>query len=400
MCRNMRNMQNIDMEAAADSAGLTHSSIGTARRRRSVAKLSQQPAAPSERHDHDNLASGTLDAGTLDLQVNGLVSFGFEASICVRSITPSQAAAFLNDAANATAVCIGVVATVTQRAHSHDPFMGQRKRLLAYVVFLVVFLLASLSARPTASIYNQVRSYFLVFVPTIREIRDFYREMQRTNRESITLYQNMLLRTLLRLETFESMDHVSQLWQYMQQDYARAVFDPLIMPGSQTQVVELLCGFRVRQVGSANACSTAAAKLNDAFYHQIRVDPEPCPAALVDALNNAPGRSCFPSLANGKESTTPYGPEGQWQYAGPADGYDDALPGYVHTEGYPLGGYVAAPCSNCSTEIGLRAHLALLENGGWIDAQTRAIIADVQVRSYFFVFVPTIREIRDFYREM
>eukprot|EP01052_Picozoa_sp_SAG31_P022595 SAG31_NODE_1804_length_7234_cov_3.340855_2_plen_191_part_00 len=29
--------------------------------------------------------------------------------------------------------------------------------------------------------------YFLVFVPTIREIRDFYREMQRTNRESITL---------------------------------------------------------------------------------------------------------------------------------------------------------------------------------------------------------------------
>eukprot|EP01052_Picozoa_sp_SAG31_P035625 SAG31_NODE_4326_length_3354_cov_11.627035_2_plen_77_part_00 len=29
--------------------------------------------------------------------------------------------------------------------------------------------------------------YFLVFVPTIREIRDFYREMQRTNRESAIL---------------------------------------------------------------------------------------------------------------------------------------------------------------------------------------------------------------------
>eukprot|EP01052_Picozoa_sp_SAG31_P027347 SAG31_NODE_2553_length_5503_cov_24.613064_4_plen_118_part_00 len=29
--------------------------------------------------------------------------------------------------------------------------------------------------------------YFFVFVPTIREIRDFYREMQRTNRESIIL---------------------------------------------------------------------------------------------------------------------------------------------------------------------------------------------------------------------
>eukprot|EP01052_Picozoa_sp_SAG31_P004874 SAG31_NODE_207_length_20316_cov_20.465400_4_plen_1865_part_00 len=33
-----------------------------------------------------------------------------------------------------------------------------------------------------------VRSYFLVFVPTVREIRDFYRETQRTNRESITMY--------------------------------------------------------------------------------------------------------------------------------------------------------------------------------------------------------------------
>eukprot|EP01052_Picozoa_sp_SAG31_P041318 SAG31_NODE_6233_length_2108_cov_4.439522_2_plen_156_part_00 len=31
------------------------------------------------------------------------------------------------------------------------------------------------------------RCYFLVFVPTIREIRDFYREMQRTNRESVIL---------------------------------------------------------------------------------------------------------------------------------------------------------------------------------------------------------------------
>eukprot|EP01052_Picozoa_sp_SAG31_P009732 SAG31_NODE_518_length_14674_cov_39.604803_8_plen_91_part_00 len=29
--------------------------------------------------------------------------------------------------------------------------------------------------------------YFLVFVPTIREIRDFYREMRRTNRESVIL---------------------------------------------------------------------------------------------------------------------------------------------------------------------------------------------------------------------
>eukprot|EP01052_Picozoa_sp_SAG31_P022435 SAG31_NODE_1785_length_7278_cov_4.205321_7_plen_51_part_00 len=37
----------------------------------------------------------------------------------------------------------------------------------------------------------QVRGYFLVFVPTIsREIRDFYREMQRANRESATMYQS------------------------------------------------------------------------------------------------------------------------------------------------------------------------------------------------------------------
>eukprot|EP01052_Picozoa_sp_SAG31_P026434 SAG31_NODE_2394_length_5793_cov_2.006674_3_plen_53_part_00 len=33
------------------------------------------------------------------------------------------------------------------------------------------------AADPPSLLPNQVRSYFLVFVPTIREIRDFYREM-------------------------------------------------------------------------------------------------------------------------------------------------------------------------------------------------------------------------------
>eukprot|EP01052_Picozoa_sp_SAG31_P024977 SAG31_NODE_2161_length_6297_cov_1.823169_7_plen_478_part_00 len=41
------------------------------------------------------------------------------------------------------------------------------------------------------STMTKVRSYFLVFVPTIREIRDFYRDMQRTNRESITMCQSL-----------------------------------------------------------------------------------------------------------------------------------------------------------------------------------------------------------------
>eukprot|EP01052_Picozoa_sp_SAG31_P002531 SAG31_NODE_90_length_26410_cov_175.663981_8_plen_243_part_00 len=40
---------------------------------------------------------------------------------------------------------------------------------------------------------TEVRGYFLVFVPATREIRDFYREMQRTNRESITMYRRRAL---------------------------------------------------------------------------------------------------------------------------------------------------------------------------------------------------------------
>eukprot|EP01052_Picozoa_sp_SAG31_P020832 SAG31_NODE_1583_length_7828_cov_1.884332_9_plen_286_part_00 len=39
----------------------------------------------------------------------------------------------------------------------------------------------------TAAQLFKVRSYFLFFVSNIREIRYFYREMQRTNRESITM---------------------------------------------------------------------------------------------------------------------------------------------------------------------------------------------------------------------
>eukprot|EP01052_Picozoa_sp_SAG31_P014149 SAG31_NODE_870_length_11338_cov_14.525047_1_plen_222_part_00 len=38
----------------------------------------------------------------------------------------------------------------------------------------------------------QVRGYFLGFVPTTREIWDLYRDMYRTNRESVTMYQSMI----------------------------------------------------------------------------------------------------------------------------------------------------------------------------------------------------------------
>eukprot|EP01052_Picozoa_sp_SAG31_P037671 SAG31_NODE_4903_length_2876_cov_3.418437_3_plen_125_part_00 len=52
-----------------------------------------------------------------------------------------------------------------------------------------VLMLGMTMALAGAGIWVLVRSYFLVFVPTIREIRDFYREMSRTNRESITMYR-------------------------------------------------------------------------------------------------------------------------------------------------------------------------------------------------------------------
>eukprot|EP01052_Picozoa_sp_SAG31_P037965 SAG31_NODE_4988_length_2818_cov_9.534020_1_plen_206_part_00 len=61
--------------------------------------------------------------------------------------------------------------------------------LFLHLVFLLEIgwlALCVLRNRPAIAAIGE-RCYFLVFVPTIREIRDFYREMQRTNRESITL---------------------------------------------------------------------------------------------------------------------------------------------------------------------------------------------------------------------
>eukprot|EP01052_Picozoa_sp_SAG31_P014521 SAG31_NODE_905_length_11119_cov_2.887931_12_plen_159_part_00 len=68
---------------------------------------------------------------------------------------------------------------------------------------------------------RQVRSYFLVFVPTIREIRDFYREMQRTNRESINLYAGLLFKAgipaaaVSALQAFEAHLHLPKLRDHL-----------------------------------------------------------------------------------------------------------------------------------------------------------------------------------------
>eukprot|EP01052_Picozoa_sp_SAG31_P054718 SAG31_NODE_14726_length_790_cov_1.234443_1_plen_83_part_01 len=52
------------------------------------------------------------------------------------------------------------------------------------------FMAPSPAPAPQAVPLWQVRAVaFSVFVPTIRQIRDFYHEMERTNRESVTLYQ-------------------------------------------------------------------------------------------------------------------------------------------------------------------------------------------------------------------
>eukprot|EP01052_Picozoa_sp_SAG31_P027232 SAG31_NODE_2532_length_5555_cov_2.362170_1_plen_234_part_00 len=62
---------------------------------------------------------------------------------------------------------------------------------------IAVIAVAGLYRTGKSFLLNQVRSYFLVFVPTIREIPDFYREMQRTNRESVTIYSLPWLSTSL-----------------------------------------------------------------------------------------------------------------------------------------------------------------------------------------------------------
>eukprot|EP01052_Picozoa_sp_SAG31_P024716 SAG31_NODE_2121_length_6404_cov_17.936875_5_plen_194_part_00 len=91
---------------------------------------------------------------------------------CVAPPGSNQPLAVHHRASGTTVLHFNLNATVHQITSSDSGQTWSRPRSLAAAL---TPLCASANAGPGRGV--QVRSYFLIFVPTIREIRDFYREM-------------------------------------------------------------------------------------------------------------------------------------------------------------------------------------------------------------------------------
>lgn len=207
------------------------------------------------------------------------------------------------------------------------PFHGKKRKMLAYVLYLISFLMASSYARPTSNIYNQNN--------VIRRI--FSLDESDTDSTS-AVYENIRTK--------------KEWWEWMKTSFVAAVTHEDINPTqSRGTVLELLTGVQIRQ---------------------IRVQPVPCAGEIHSSRQR-----CFPTFAEGVEDTEPFGPANEWTWS-PASvvaGYDHSVSGQFGI--YESSGYVVPNVS--STVEGLSAMLTRLEEADWIGAQTRAVVVDVNI---------------------
>lgn len=127
-----------------------------------------------------------------------------------------------------------------------------------------------------------------------------------------------------------------------------------LSPGRELAAVELLTGYRLKQ---------------------IRVAKVPCEDA--HPFQHTRTLSCTPSWENGEEDTAAYGPDDIWTRSTEADtlGSDTTMRGYLGR--YPLGGYIVQNVS--TTEGEFIEIMEWLKENKWVDTQTRQVQLDVNV---------------------
>eukprot|EP01043_Picozoa_sp_COSAG02_P000228 COSAG02_NODE_4_length_69935_cov_46.806590_36_plen_373_part_00 len=207
------------------------------------------------------------------------------------------------------------------------PFHGKKKKVLAYLLYLISFLMASSYARPTIHIYNQNN--------VIRNI--FSLDESDVDAEGLV---------------FDNIHTEKEWWDWMKGTFAAAIMHEDIQPGRPDgTVLELLTGVQIRQ---------------------IRVKQVPCGGEIRTSTLR-----CFPTFAEGDEDTESFGPTNQWTWS-PASsvvGYDHSVSGQFGV--YESSGYIVPNAS--STVEDLRATLSRLEKANWIGPQTRAVVIDVNI---------------------
>ena len=210
------------------------------------------------------------------------------------------------------------------------PFYGKKRKVLAYVLYLISFLMASSFARPTQHIYNQNNVIRNVF------------SLDESDADVAGL-------------KYTQIHTKKEWWRFMKDTFAAAATHEDLQPDRPGgTVLELLTGLQIRQV---------------------RVQPVACGGEI-----HRSAQRCFPAFADGAEDTEPFGPANEWTWS-PASsvlGYDHSVSGHFGV--YESSGYIVPNASSTVEDFrALRALLTRLEEADWIGPQTRAVVVDVNI---------------------
>lgn len=245
---------------------------------------------------------------------------------------------------------------------------GKKRKLLLYLLFLVIFVVAANGARP----------------------RDLY-------------HQNALVENSFRLQDVESVGSWDDAFSFLQEELLPQLHNEHLLPGSGYPL-QLVTGYQIRQVRVSQEqrhtglwqrpgqCEASSGPRPRARFVHIGHLHRTADTALAEAetLAHRWGGCSEPFSTLAEETTEPFG-NGmrQWEYTPHEEmiGMDTAsYQGVLGT--YPPGGFIAIPrpASNGSETavapsslIEARDVVETLRADGFIDRYTRAVITDFTV---------------------
>lgn len=221
---------------------------------------------------------------------------------------------------------------------AEHPFQAQKYRALAYLLYLVAFLAASLFARPTITIFQQNRIIYNIF------------SLDGSNHDAPAAGTG---------QPFEHILSVQDWWAWMDHQFAPAIHRKDLRPGSSNERAE---------TGHMSLQLITAPKIR-----QVRVQPVECDADVFRTV--AVGTRCFPTLSEGSEDTEPFGPSNRWKWTAAEHivGYDHSVSGEFAVFG--TSGYILPSIAASTSE--LQAQFMQLREDNWTGLETRLIVIDL-----------------------
>ena len=228
-----------------------------------------------------------------------------------------------------------------------DPLKNKKMRLLSYVLFLSVFVAASMLARD----------------PSMYHLNSMVETILTLKSDELNGYPTP--------PCFEDMELVSHFYLYMQKTFASGIHSPLLMPGGG-HPAQLATGYRIRQL----RVKTVPCK---------EMQPSNTFAATLLSASMVATPHCFPHWHTAYASTAPFGPPDAatglrpWNFSTAEQGHgtDLSMTGHLGVT-YPAHEGFVVPNIPTNASAAMKM-FSDMEANRWIDEQTRAVIIELSI---------------------